>query len=82
MEEERAQGRLDDFSAEQEDTTRYDSILDQFLEGEHKLVKVTVEGVKENELRTILAERIRGRKLADSIRLTLERGSLYLERAR
>lgn len=82
LDEERAQKILDDYPVKRVDRTRYDPILDQFLEGKQRLVEVTVEDVETDELRTILRERIRSRRLGNRIKLSMERGSLYLEKPR
>jgi len=82
LEEERAQKILDDYPVKRRSLSRYDPILDQFLEGERRLVEVTMKDVETDELRTILRERIRSRRLGNRIKLSMERGSLYMEKPR
>ena len=58
--------------------SKYDPILNAFMAGEDKLVKITVEGKNVNYLRTQLNKRIRGRKL--KIETSVVNGGLYLEK--
>ena len=58
--------------------SKYDPILNAFMAGEDKLVKVTVKGKDSNYLRTQLNKRIQGRKL--KIEISVVNGGLYLEK--
>ena len=60
--------------------SKYDPILDEFLNGEEKLVNVTVEGKDANYLRTQLNKRIDVRDLKDEVRTSVVNNLLYLER--
>lgn len=60
--------------------SKYDPILDEFLDGEEKLVNVTVEGKDANYLRTQLNKRIDVRDLKDEVRTSVVNNLLYLER--
>ena len=61
--------------------SKYDPILDSFMEGGHDLVKVEVENKDANYLRTQLNKRIEARELANSIRVSVVNNVAYLEKA-
>ena len=58
--------------------SKYDPILDAFMAGEDKLVKVTVEGKDGNYLRTQLNKRIEAKEL--KVKTSVVNGVLYLEK--
>jgi len=58
--------------------SKYDVILDAFMAGEDKLVKVTVEGKDGNYLRTQLNKRIEAKVL--KVKTSVVNGVLYLEK--
>ncbi|MFQ6053150.1 MAG: hypothetical protein ACE5OO_02825 [Candidatus Bathyarchaeia archaeon] len=60
--------------------SKYDPILDQFMEGEDELVKVIVEGRDANYLRTQLNKRIEARGLEDKVKTSVVNNVLYLEK--
>jgi hypothetical protein len=59
--------------------SKYDSILDAFVEGTDPLVEVIVEGKDANYLRIQLKKRIEVKGL--SINTSVRNGVLYLEKA-
>ena len=59
--------------------SKYDPLLDTFLESEHKLVKVTVEGKEANYLRTQLNKRVDARKI-ENIEVSVVNNVCYLEK--
>ena len=61
--------------------SKYDPILDSFLDGEHTLVKVEVENKDANYLRTQLNKRIEARELANSLKVSVVNNVAYLEKA-
>jgi len=60
--------------------SKYDPVLDAFLEGEADLVEVSVEGRGANYLRTQLDSRIEARGL-NSVKVSVVNNVAYLERA-
>ena len=60
--------------------SKYDPILDKFLEEEAKLVKVEIEGKDANYLRTQLNKRIEARDLENTVKTSVVNGVLYLEK--
>ena len=58
--------------------SKYDPILDSFIEGTDNLVEVTVEGRDANYLRTQLNKRIEAQKL--KVKTSVVNNVLYLER--
>lgn len=58
--------------------SKYDPILDEFIEGDHNLVEVAVEGKDGNYLRTQLNKRIEARGL--DLKTSVVNGVLFLER--
>ncbi|KON31097.1 hypothetical protein AC482_01940 [miscellaneous Crenarchaeota group-15 archaeon DG-45] len=61
--------------------SKYDPILDSFMEGGEDLVEVTVEGKDANYLRTQLNKRIEARDLQAKIKTSVVNNVMYLERA-
>jgi hypothetical protein len=60
--------------------SKYDPILDTFLQSEHELVKVEVPGKDANYLRTQLKKRIDARELNDRIEVSVVNNISYLEK--
>ena len=60
--------------------SKYDPIIDAFLELEHDLVEVEVEGKDANYLRTQLKKRIEARGFQDKIEVTVVNDVAYLEK--
>jgi hypothetical protein len=60
--------------------SKYDPIVDSFLESEHTLVKVEVENKDANYLRTQLNKRIEARELQDNIKVSVVNNVAYLEK--
>jgi len=58
--------------------SKYDPILNAFIEGTDNLVEVTVEGKDGNYLRTQLNKRIEARGL--NVKTSVVNGVLYLEK--
>ena len=58
--------------------SKYDPILDAFMEGTDSLVEVTVEGRDANYLRTQLNKRIEAKKL--KVKTSVVNNVLYLEK--
>ena len=60
--------------------SKYDPILDSFLDGEHALVKVEVENKDANYLRTQLNKRIEARDITDKVKVSVVNNVAYLEK--
>ncbi|HUS77918.1 MAG TPA: hypothetical protein VM050_04575 [Patescibacteria group bacterium] len=60
--------------------SKYDPILDSFLGGTHKLVKVDVENKDANYLRTQLNKRIEARDLMKQVKVSVVNNIAYLEK--
>ncbi len=60
--------------------SKYDPIIDSFLESEHDLVKVEVAGKDANYLRTQLKKRIDARELQSKIEVSVVNNIAYLEK--
>ena len=60
--------------------SKYDPIIDAFLESEHDLVEVEVEGKGAHYLRTQLKKRIDARNLQDKIEVSVVSNVAYLEK--
>ncbi len=60
--------------------SKYDPIIDYFLEGEHTLVKVEVADKDANYLRTQLKKRIDARELDDKVTVSVVNSVAYLEK--
>lgn len=61
--------------------SKYDPIIDSFMEGEHDLVKVEVPDKDANYLRTQLNKRIEARVLVDKVKVSVVNNVAYLEKA-
>ncbi len=61
--------------------SKYDPILDSFLESAHKLVKVEVENKDANYLRSQLNKRIEARDLQAMIKVSVVNNIAYLEKS-
>jgi len=59
--------------------SKYDSIIDAFMEGEHTLVVVVVENKDTNYLRTLLKKRIDARNLS-GVKVSVINNMCYLEK--
>ncbi len=60
--------------------SKYDPILDSFLEGEYELVKVEVINKDANYLRTQLNKRIEARGIEDKVKVSVVNNVTYLEK--
>ncbi len=60
--------------------SKYDPIIDSFLEDKHDLVKVEVAGKDANYLRTQLKKRIDARDLQSKIEVSVVNNIAYLEK--
>lgn len=60
--------------------SKYDPILDSFLNGEHDLVKVEVANKDANYLRTQLNKRIEARDLLNQVKVSVVNNVTYLEK--
>lgn len=60
--------------------SKYDPILDSFMESKHSLVKVEVENKNANYLRTQLNKRIEARILTDKVKVSVVNNVAYLEK--
>ncbi len=61
--------------------SKYDPIIDEFLENDYDLVKVDVENKDANYLRTQLKKRIDARDLQNQIEVSVVNNIAYLEKA-
>lgn len=61
--------------------SKYDPILDQFVDSKEKLAEITVEKKDANYLRTQLDKRIEARKLDKKVKVSVINNKCYLERA-
>ena len=61
--------------------SKYDPIIDSFMEGEHDLVRVEVPDKDANYLRTQLNKRIEARVLDDKVKVSVVNNVAYLEKA-
>ena len=59
--------------------SKYDPIIDAFMEGEETLVEVNVSGKDANYLRTQLKKRIEARELK-GVKVSVVNNSCYLEK--
>lgn len=60
--------------------SKYDPIIDSFVEGDHGLVKVEVPNKDANYLRTQLKKRIDARDLHNRIEVSVVNNIAYLEK--
>ena len=59
--------------------SKYDPILDSFMEGEEDLVEVSIEGKVANYIRTQLGKRIEARAL-EGVKVSVINNVVYLEK--
>jgi len=60
--------------------SKYDPIIDSFLNGQHNLVKVEAVGKDANYLRALLKRRIDARDLSDKVEVSVVGNNTYLEK--
>ena len=60
--------------------SKYDPVLDAFLEAEDALVEVSLEDKDANYLRTQLNKRIEARNLGDDVKVSVVNNVAYLEK--
>jgi hypothetical protein len=60
--------------------SKYDPILDVFVQGEDRLVEVSIEDKDANYLRTQLNKRIEARRLEGAIKVSVVNSVTYLEK--
>ncbi len=60
--------------------SKYDPILDAFVQGEANLVEVSMEGKDANYLRTQLNKRIEAKRLGSSVKVSVVNNVAYLEK--
>lgn len=60
--------------------SKYDGIIDAFLESKNNLVSINVEGKDANYIRTQLKKRIESRKLENKIKVSVTNNVCYLEK--
>lgn len=60
--------------------SKYNPIIDAFVKGEHRLVKVEIPGKDANYIRTQLKKRIDVLNLNDNIAVSVVNGVAYLEK--
>ena len=60
--------------------SKYDPILDSFVNGAYSLVKVEVENKDANYLRTQLNKRIEAREMGNSVKVSVVNNVAYLEK--
>ena len=60
--------------------SKYDPIIDRFLEGEDDLVRVDIVGLKHAYVAVVLHQRIKARELCDRIKASAVNNCSYLEK--
>ncbi|TEU10550.1 hypothetical protein E3J20_04145 [Candidatus Bathyarchaeota archaeon] len=60
--------------------SKYDPVLDTFVEGEPAIVEVSIEGKNANYLRIQLNKRIEARMLGSSVKVSVVNNVAYLEK--
>ena len=60
--------------------SKYDLILDAFVQGEANLVEVSMEGKDANYLRTQLNKRVEARRMGGAIKVSVVNSVTYLEK--
>jgi len=60
--------------------SKYDPIIDSFLNGPHNLVKVEAVSKDANYLRTLLKKRIDARDLSNKVEVSVLSNNTYLEK--
>jgi len=71
---------MKDNEEEDEIKSKYDPIIDKFIEKDEKIVKVIVNEIDANYLRAQLNNRIESRKLSDRMDVYVVNGECYLEK--
>ena len=61
--------------------SKYDPIIDGFLEMEEKLAEISIEKKDANYIRTQLSKRVEARKLDNLVKVSVVNNKCYLERA-
>jgi len=61
---------------------KYDPIIDTFLNSKHDLVKVEVQGIRADYLRSELDKRIQKRSLREKIEVSVVNECCYMEKKR
>jgi hypothetical protein len=61
-------------------SSKYDPIIDAFIEGTDNLVEVSVAGKNANYLRTQLDKRVEARGLVNHVDVSVVNGVCYLEK--
>ena len=61
--------------------SKYDPIIDEFIEGSESLVEVTVEGKDANYLRNQLNKRIEARGLEGTVEASVVNDCCYLQKS-
>ena len=60
--------------------SKYDPIIDVFVQGEDRLVEVSIEGKDANYLRTQLNKRLEARMLGGEVKVSVVNDVAYLEK--
>ena len=60
--------------------SKYDPVIDKFMESKSKLVKVEVPGKDANYIRTQLKKRIDAREISDEVEISVVNNVAYLEK--
>ncbi len=60
--------------------SKYDPVLDTFVEGEHAIIEVSISGKNANYLRIQLNKRIEARMLGSSVKVSVVNNVAYLEK--
>jgi hypothetical protein len=60
--------------------SKYDPVVDKFMNGKANLVKVEIEGKEANYVRTQLKKRIDARSLNDKLEVSVVNNVTYLEK--
>ena len=60
--------------------SKYDPIIDSYLNGQHNLVKVEAVGKDANYLRALLKKRIDARDLSNKVEVSVVSNNTYLEK--
>jgi hypothetical protein len=60
--------------------SKYDPLIDSFLNGPHNLVKVEAVGKDANYLRALLKKRIDARDLSNKVEVSVVSNNTYLEK--
>ena len=60
--------------------SKYDPVIDKFLEGKNSLVSVEIKGKDGNYIRTQLKKRIDARELSDKVDVSVVNNKVYLEK--